>query len=126
MVAFDGGQASLTFDGAARFGAEDRTYIAGSAGTLDQPRPGPRRAAVTLTTAAGIARPAARGHLVQRRLRRHDGRAPAARSRTGDEPLNDARGNLDALALVFAAIASARRGVPVAPGAIRSLAAAEG
>ena len=29
------------------------------------------------------------------------------------EPLNAARGNLDALALVFAAIASARRGVPV-------------
>ena len=34
----------------------------------------------------------------------------------GAQPLNAARGSLDALALVFAAIASARRGVPVAPG----------
>ena len=40
------------------------------------------------------------------------------------EPLNGARGNLDALALVFAAIASSARGVPVAPGEVRSLAEA--
>ena len=40
-------------------------------------------------------------------------------------PLNDARRNLDSLALVFAAIASARRGVPVAPGSVRSLAEAQ-
>ena len=44
----------------------------------------------------------------------------------GAQPLNAARGNLEALALVFAAIASARRGEPVAPGSVRSLAAARG
>ena len=44
----------------------------------------------------------------------------------GAEPPNGARGNLDALALVFAAIASARRGAPVEPGSVRSLAAAVG
>ena len=44
----------------------------------------------------------------------------------GRPPLNAARGNLDALALVFAAIASARRGVPVVPGTVRSLAEANG
>ena len=48
------------------------------------------------------------------------------RWRVGRQPLNHARGSLDALAMVFAAIASARIGVPVAPGAIRSLASAEG
>ena len=44
----------------------------------------------------------------------------------GREPSNGARGNLDALALVFAAIASSRRGVPVAPGSVASLAEARG
>ena len=43
---------------------------------------------------------------------------------TGRPPLNAARGNLNALALAFAAIASTRRGVPVTPGSIRSLAEA--
>jgi hypothetical protein len=40
---------------------------------------------------------------------------------TGQRPINEARSNLDALALVFAAIASARRHTPVIPGTIRSL-----
>jgi hypothetical protein len=44
----------------------------------------------------------------------------------GMPPLNHARGSLAALALDFAAIASARRGVPVMPGSVRSLAAARG
>ncbi len=40
----------------------------------------------------------------------------------GARPDNDARDNLASLALCFAAIASARRGRPVVPGAVRSLA----
>ena len=44
----------------------------------------------------------------------------------GVQPLNNARGSLDALALVFAAIASARLGVPVAPGTVRTLSTAQG
>jgi len=39
----------------------------------------------------------------------------------GREPLNGARGNLTSLALTFAAIASAHRGVAVAAGSVRSL-----
>jgi hypothetical protein len=42
----------------------------------------------------------------------------------GKPPLNSARGNLEALKLVFAAIAATRRGVPVEPGTVRSLEAA--
>ena len=42
----------------------------------------------------------------------------------GEEPSNGARGNLASLALVFAAIASSRRNVPVTPGTVRSLEAA--
>ena len=44
----------------------------------------------------------------------------------GSEPLNSAASSLEALALDFAAIASARSGVPVKPGSVRSLAAARG
>ena len=42
----------------------------------------------------------------------------------GREPLNGARDNLASLALAFAAIASAHRGVPVKPGDVRRLDAA--
>jgi hypothetical protein len=44
----------------------------------------------------------------------------------GTQPLNTARGSLAALTMVFAAIASAKRRAPVAPGSVRSLAAAQG
>jgi predicted dehydrogenase len=43
---------------------------------------------------------------------------------TGRPPIHNARQNLDSLALAFAAIASSRRGVPVAPGSVRSMAEA--
>ncbi|HHY49836.1 MAG TPA: gfo/Idh/MocA family oxidoreductase, partial [Alphaproteobacteria bacterium] len=39
-------------------------------------------------------------------------------------PLHNARDNLASLALAFAAIASSRRGLPVVPGRVRSLAEA--
>jgi hypothetical protein len=41
---------------------------------------------------------------------------------TGTPPIHNARDNLQSLALAFAAIASSRRGVPVRPGSVRSLA----
>ena len=43
---------------------------------------------------------------------------------TGTPPIHNARDNLTSLALGFAAIASSRRGLPVVPGSIRSLAEA--
>jgi hypothetical protein len=58
--------------------------------------------------------------VVQGRVRRDDGALlKAVEDRS--QPINAARGNLDVLALVFAAIASARRGVPVVPGTVRNL-----
>ena len=125
IVAFDGGQASLLFDGATQFGAEDRTVISGSAGTLNSRGPGSRRPG-GVAHHRGRHRPAgARGHLVQAGFQGTMGALLEA-VEAGTRPLNEARGSLDALAMVFAAIASARLGVPVAPGAVRSLAAAEG
>ena len=52
--------------------------------------------AVTLATAAGLARPDARRHLVRRGLRRHHGRAPPRRRDRPTSRSNAARGNLDA------------------------------
>ena len=80
---------------------------------------------MTLTTAAGMARPKLEGTWFKEGFRGTMGALLKA-VEDGAPPLNAARGSLDALALVFAAIASARRGVPVAPGTVRSLAAARG
>ena len=125
LVAFDGGQAALLFDGAARFGAEDRTFVTGSAGTLASRGPDLGNQEVTLTTAAGMARPKLEGTWFKEGFRGTMGALLKAVEDGGRRSTPPAS-NLDALALVFAAIASARRGEPVAPGTVRSLAAARG
>lgn len=125
IVEFGGGQASLMFDGATRFGAEDRTAISGGAGMLVSRGPDLSTQQVTLATAAGIARPRLEGTWFEEGF---TGTMGALLKAVEDDarPLNDARRNLDALSLVFAAIASARSGRPVVPGSLRSLAAARG
>jgi predicted dehydrogenase len=123
LVAFDGGQAVLQFDGASSFGAEDRTFVTGSAGTLTSRGPDLGSQEVTLTTAAGIARPKLEGTWFKEGFRGTMGALLKA-VEDGAQPLNSARSSLDALALDFAAIASARRETPVKPGTIRSLVAA--
>ena len=125
IVTFDGGQASLTFDGAAEFGAEDRTVIAGSGGLLNSRGPDLSNQTVTLTTADGVARPQLQGTWFTEGFVGTMGALLKA-VEDGEQPLNNGRGNLDALALVFAAIASARRGIPVKPGSVRSLSEAQG
>jgi predicted dehydrogenase len=123
IVAFDGGHASFTFDAASKFGAEDRTVIAGSFGTLNSRGPDLSNQEVTLTMAEGVARPMLEGTwFVEGFIGTMSALLAAIES--GTRPLNEARGNLDALALVFAAIASTRRNMPVAPGSVRSLAEA--
>lgn len=123
LVAFPGGQGALLFDAATRFGPMDRTVITGSKGTLASHGPDLGQQQVTLATEAGIARPVLEGQWF------NDGFAGTMGAllraiETGTPPIHDARRNLDSLALAFAAIASSRRGVAIAPGAVRSLAAA--
>ena len=125
LIAFDGGQAALLFDGAARFGAEDRTFVTGSLGTLACQGPDPGNQDVILTNAAGRACAQLEGSWFKEGFLGTMGALLKA-IEDGTQPLNSARGNLHALALVFAAVASARRGEPVAPGTVRSLAAARG
>ena len=78
-----------------------------------------------MTTEAGIARPALEGTWFKQGFQGTMGALLEA-VEAGRKPLNEARGSLDALAMVFAAIASARSGMPVRPGDVRSLAEAEG
>lgn len=121
-IAFDGGLAGLAFDGAARYGASDRTTVAGSAGTVAAEGPDLSTQHVTLATAAGIARPALEGTWFREGFLGTMGALLAA-VEEGREPANGARANLDGLALAFAAIASAARGgAPVVPGIVRRLA----
>lgn len=123
IITFDGGQAALLFDGTARFGAQDRTIVTGSGGTLASEGPDLGDQKVTLTTTEGVARPRLDGTWFKEGFLGTMGALLKA-VEDGTRPLNAARGNLDALALVFAAVASANRGVPVVPGTVRSLTSA--
>jgi predicted dehydrogenase len=116
LVQMEGGQASLVFDGAAPHGPRDTTYIAGTKGSLQSDGPDLGQQTVTLTTAAGIARPTLQGTWF------NDGFLGAMGAllvaiEDDLEPANGAEENLDSLALAFAAIQSRRTGQPVRVGA---------
>jgi predicted dehydrogenase len=123
LVEFPHGQAALLFDGATRHGSRDRTVITGTDGTLESVGPDLGRQQLTYTNASGFARPELEGTWF------NDGFIGAMGAllqsiETGRPPIHNARDNLDSLALAFAAIASSRRSVAVAPGSIRSMAEA--
>ncbi|HEY3147811.1 MAG TPA: Gfo/Idh/MocA family oxidoreductase [Dongiaceae bacterium] len=112
LVAFPGGQASLTFDANAKHGATDSTVVVGTRGTLRSTGPDLGRQTVSLYTAEGVAQPSLQGTWF------NDGFAGtmgallcAVESRK--EPINSARGNLISLRLAQAAIESANSGRPV-------------
>lgn len=123
LVQFDNGQASLIFDGAAPYGPQDRTYIAGTKGSLLSVGPNLGEQKVELFTEAGVATPMLTGSWFNDGFHGAMGELICA-IEDDREPLNGARGNLASLALAFAAIASAHKGVPVKPGDIRRLDAA--
>lgn len=120
LVRLDGGQASLVFDGATPFGPQDATYVGGTQGSLASEGPDLGRQAVTLTTAAGRARPTLEGTWFNDGFRGAMGELLLA-VEEGREPANGARGNLRSLALAFAAIESARTGREVRVGEARRL-----
>lgn len=115
LIRLEGGQASLVFDGATPFGPRDTTYIAGTAGSLQSDGPDLGRQGVTLTTAAGIARPALSGTWFNDGFRGAMGALLVA-IEDGTEPDNGAAENLNSLALAFAAIQSRRTGREVKVG----------
>ena len=112
LVAFDGGQASLVFDGATRYGARDSTSVIGAKGVVSAHGPDLGHQAVELYTEAGVGRP----HLTGAWF--NDGFAGAMGEllcavEDSREPLNSARGNLVSLKLCQGALRSVRTGAPV-------------
>jgi predicted dehydrogenase len=120
MMEFDGGQASLVFDAYARYGKRDRTYIAGTAGTIVSEGPDLSEQNLTLYTAEGTASPVLTGCWFPDGFHGTMGELLCA-IEEGREPINSARENLNSLALCFAAIASAGDGLPRVPGEVRRL-----
>ncbi|RYI32941.1 MAG: Gfo/Idh/MocA family oxidoreductase, partial [Acetobacteraceae bacterium] len=115
LVQMDGGQASLVFDGGTPHGPRDTTFIAGTKGSLQSDGPDLGQQSVTLTTAAGIARPQLEGTWFNDGFRGAMGALLVA-IEDDTEPGNGAQENLDSLALAFAAIHSRRTGQPVRVG----------
>ena len=93
LVTFAGGQASLTFNGAAPYGASDATVVAGPRGTLHSAGPDLGRQTVRLTTADGVARPDLAGQWFNDGFGGTMGALLRA-IKTGEEPIHSARRNL--------------------------------
>jgi predicted dehydrogenase len=120
VIEFDSGQASLSFDADAKFGPQDRTYIAGTEGTLTSLGKDFTKQTVTLYTKRGVAKPKLRGTWFPDGF--HGTMAELLRSiEQNREPQNSARNNLPSLALCFAAVESAETGTPQVPGQVKSL-----
>jgi predicted dehydrogenase len=120
LVEFDGGQASLVFDGHLKYGAEDRTYVGGSEGSLVSQGSSLGEQRVTVYTADGVASPDLSGTWFNDGFHGTMGELLCA-VEEGREPMNGARDNLRSLALCFAAIAAARDRTAKVPGAVRRL-----
>jgi predicted dehydrogenase len=120
VVTLDQGQASLVFDGANAHGPHYSTFISGSAGSLASNGPDLGQQQVSLTTAQGRACPTLEGKWFNDGFRGAMGELLCA-IEEDREPQHSAARNLYSLALTFAAVESARHGVPVVPGDIRRL-----
>ncbi|OCJ14420.1 dehydrogenase [Rhizobium sp. AC44/96] len=111
-ITFPGGQASLVFDGASRYGAQNITTIVGTKGTVRSVGADLAEQAVHLFVDSGVGSPSLEGSWF------NDGFAGAMGSlllsiENGSVPLNSARQNLASLKLVFAAIESSNSGQAV-------------
>ena len=112
MVQFDGGQASLVFDGSIKTGALDTTVICGTKGMLSSTGPDLSRQEVTLTTQKGVAKPSLTGQWFNDGFQGAMGALLVA-IESGTAPENSASGNLQSLRLSFAAREAARGDIAV-------------
>ncbi|MFM9079221.1 MAG: Gfo/Idh/MocA family protein [Opitutaceae bacterium] len=118
LVEYDDAQVRMAFNGHVIHGQEDRTVICGETGTLRSAGPSLSDQHVTLHTAAGAAKPRLEGTWFTSGFQGAMGELLSSIEEKR-APDHDARGNLDGLALCFAALASADTGRPVTPGKAR-------
>ncbi len=120
LIECSDGQASLAFDGFTPQGTEDRTFIAGSSGSISSIGPGNKEQTLTVSTADWTYQPALQGCWFPDGFRGTMGELQASLL-TGRPPSINARDNLRSLELCFAAVASAELGRPVNVGDVRRL-----
>jgi predicted dehydrogenase len=120
LVSYDGGQAVLALNATVVHGQQDRTIVAGTAGTLLSVGPSLSEQAVTLATAEGVAIPQLDGTWFREGFQGTMAELICAIEQ-GRAPLNNARDNLRSLALTFAAVASSHDGRAYAPGEVRRI-----
>lgn len=120
LIEYPNAQATLAFDAAVKFGPQDRSYIAGTQGTIQSIGPSLSDQTVTIFTADGQATPALEGSWFPDGFHGSMSELLCA-IEDGREPSNGARENLNSLALAFAAIASSHDGQPKVPGQVRKL-----
>jgi predicted dehydrogenase len=120
IIEFESGLASLHFNANVTCGQQDRTYVAGSRGSIESLGPSLSEQSVTLYTAAGFAKPNLQGTWFLQGFHGTMAELLCAIEEKR-EPLNNARDNLRGLALCFAALASASQGGTQVPGLIRKL-----
>jgi predicted dehydrogenase len=120
LIEFDSAQATLTFDAMVQHLPEERSYVAGTAGTVLSTGTGNQNQAVTLATEAGRFHPKLVGKWFSDGFR---GTMCEFISSIQENRFCeiDAKDNLLSLGLCFAAIESARTGQPQIPGSIRKL-----
>lgn len=120
LIEYEDAQSTLVFDADTRFGPRDRTYVAGSRGSIMSDGPNLSEQEVTLYTAEGVARPKLEGTWFAEGFL--GTMAELLRAIEEDrEPTNSARSNLPALAMCFAACESAGVGEPRVPGSVRRM-----
>ena len=120
LIEYEAAQATLAFDAAVMYGRQDRTYLAGTAGSAISVGPGLAEQQVMLYTPRGYGSPALEGTWFRNGF--HGTMAELLCAIEEDRaPSNNARDNLRSLELAFAAIASAHDGTAHVPGSVRSL-----
>lgn len=118
MIEFPHAQASIALDAETFWGPQDRSYVAGTKGTLSSCGPDLRRQQVTVATAHGEWQPELRGCWFPDGFHGTMGELLCAIEQ-GRAPSHSGANNLRSLSVCFAAVASAERNEPVVPGSVR-------
>ncbi|MGM0432204.1 MAG: Gfo/Idh/MocA family protein [Spirochaetota bacterium] len=118
IVEYEDALGSITLDANTHYGAEDRTVVVGSSGTMRSFGPDLNDQQVVLYTKEGMAMPKLSGRWFPDGF--HGAMAELLHAiKEGREPEHNARENLKSLELCFAAVASSARGKPITPGKIK-------
>jgi predicted dehydrogenase len=120
LVHYGDGLATLAFNATVVHGQQDRTFVAGSSGSLVSIGPSISEQSVTYYSAAGHATPELQGTWFREGFQGAMAELLCAIEEQR-VPLNNAHDNLRSLALTYAAVASTRDGMPRIPGEVRAL-----